>query len=123
MTNIQPFTYRAKARDIVDGDTITVTVDLGFKLRRSIDLRLRGVDTAEIHFVSQESEEYRRGQRHKEFVEEWLPDNGAEEWPLRVRTHKTGKYGRYLAEVVRAADGAVLNDDLLDEFGDAVRYE
>jgi micrococcal nuclease len=116
------YEYQASPGTVVDGDTIEVTVDLGFRIHRKIRLRLTGVDTHEIHGVDHDSEEYRRGKAQKEFVEEWLDDSTDEnlEWPLFVRTEKTGKYGRYLAEIERKFDGAVLNDALVDEFGDVV---
>lgn len=115
------WTYQAQPKRVVDGDTIEVTVDMGFQIRRDITLRLAGVDTAEIHFVDQDTDEYRRGQTHRDFVVDWLPDDG--DWPLLVETEKSGKYGRYLATVTRQADDAVLNDDLIETFGDSVVYD
>lgn len=112
------YEYRARAVDVVDGDTIDVIVDLGFHITREIRLRLKRVDTHETYGVDHDSDEYRRGARETEFVEDWLPDGDEGDWPLVVRTNKRGKYGRYLAEVERRPDGAVLNDDLLETFDD-----
>lgn len=116
------YEYQASPRHVVDGDTIDVTVDLGFRIHREIRLRLTGIDTHEISGVDSDSEEYRRGITEKEFVEAWLEAGTSEnfDWPLRIQTDKTGKYGRYLAEVERKSDGAVLNEDLVNEFGDVV---
>lgn len=118
------YEYQASLLSVVDGDTIDVTVDLGFRIHREIRLRLEGVDTHETYGVSKDSEEYRKGTEEAAFVEAWFDDaeTGAFEWPVRVRTEKTGKFGRYIAEVERKSDGAVLNSDLVERFGEAVRY-
>jgi len=119
------WTFPARPVNVLDGDTIEVTVDLGFHIRRDVTLRLAKVDTAEIHFVSHDSEEYRRGQAHAEFVEGWLDEAQVShdgDWPLRVYTAERGKYGRYLAWVRRPSDSGFLNAVLLEEFGDDVRY-
>lgn len=113
MTDI--WTYRARVVDVIDGDTLDVVVDVGFRMRRTIRLRLAGVDTHETYGVDHDSEEYQRGRRETEYVMDWL-DDATGEWPVVVRTEDTGKYGRYLATVKRQADGAVLNDDLRETF-------
>jgi micrococcal nuclease len=115
---------QASLLSVVDGDTIDVTVDLGFRIHREIRLRLEGVDTHETYGVAKDSEEYRRGTEAKAFVEAWFdaaePDEF--EWPAVVRTEKTGKFGRCIAGVERKADGANLNADLLARFGAEIRY-
>jgi micrococcal nuclease len=109
--------YRARCVEVVDGDTVDVEVDVGFKMTRTIRLRLSRVDTHEIHGIEESSEEYRRGIEESQFVRAFLTGRGTEgDWPLIVRTEKKGKYGRYMAEVERRSDGAVLNDVLLDRF-------
>ncbi len=119
--------YRANIERVVDGDTLDLKMDLGFGVTLTGDearVRLRNVDTAEMYGVSRDSEEYAAGQRHKQFVEEWIAQGGEGEWPFFVQTWKDderGKYGRWLAVIVRRSDGAVLNDDLVAEFGDTVR--
>lgn len=41
------YTYYTKIDNVVDGDTVDVFVDLGFKVWRQERMRLVGVDTAE----------------------------------------------------------------------------
>lgn len=41
------FTYRAKVYNIVDGDTIDVEIDLGFKIYTKQRIRLNRIDTPE----------------------------------------------------------------------------
>lgn len=119
--------YRAGVERVVDGDTLDLRIDLGFGVILTGDearVRLRGIDTAEIYGSPTGSEEYTAGQRHKEFVEEWVAQVGDQEWPIFIETKKDderGKYGRWLAVIKRRNDGAVLNDGLVEEFGDTVR--
>lgn len=118
--------YRADVERIVDGDTLDLRIDLGFGVILTGDearIRLRGIDTAEIFGTPKGSPEHTAGQRHKTFVEEWVAAAGDEPWPFLIETTKDderGKYGRWLAEIHRRSDGAVLTDDLVDEFGETV---
>lgn len=119
--------YRAQVERVVDGDTIDLKIDLGFGVFLTGDearVRLRNINTAEIFGVPRGSEEYEAGKRHQEFVKEWVAEAGEEEWPFFVETWKDderGKYGRWLAIIIRRNDEAVLNDDLIEEFGEGVR--
>ena len=118
------YEYSASLLAVVDGDTVDVTVDLGFRIHREIRLRLADIDTHETYGVPKESEEYRKGKVESEFVEAWFEAGETDEfdWPFVVRTEKKGKFGRYLAVVERRTDGAILNDDLFAEFGEEIRY-
>lgn len=119
--------YRADVERVVDGDTLDLRIDLGFGVTLTGDearVRLLDVDTAEIFGSSKGSDEYATGQRQKAFVEEWIDQAGEQTWPVFIETRKDderGKYGRWLAVIHRRNDGAKLNDDLVTEFGDAVR--
>lgn len=119
--------YRADVERVVDGDTLDLRIDLGFGITLTGDearVRLRGVDTAEIYGSRKGSDEYIAGQRHKSFVEEWVDQAESRPWPMFIETRKDderGKYGRWLAVIIRRSDGANLIEDLIDEFGDAVR--
>lgn len=119
--------YRADVDRVVDGDTLDLRIDLGFGVILTGDearVRLRDVNTAEIYGTSKDSEEYAAGQQHKAFVEEWVADGADQEWPFFIETQKDderGKYGRWLAVITRRTDEAVLNDDLVEKFGDTVR--
>lgn len=104
---------------IVDGDTIDVLLDLGHHQYHAHRARLRGVDTAEVWGTSMDSDEFDRGMDHLGFTAEWIgaaqqAHDGA--WPLLVRTHKLGKYGRLVADVTRRSDYEVLQNALIDEY-------
>lgn len=124
---MEPWEYRAAVERVVDGDTLDLRIDLGFGVILTGDearVRLRDIDTAEIFGASKGSDEYAAGKRHKQFVKAWVTEAGDEEWPLLIETTKDderGKYGRWLARIERRRDGAILNEDLVAEFGETVR--
>lgn len=114
----------AEVTDIIDGDTLDLYVDHGFYTFSGIRVRLIGVDTHEIHGVGRHSEEFELGMEEKEFVTDWctkaeFAHDGP--WPFELTTEKqTGKYGRFLALLERKLDGEILNERLVDEFGEEV---
>lgn len=130
------YEYRANVTRVVDGDTLDLTVDLGFKVSVRIRARLYGVDTPETFGVKKESDEYKAGVAAREFVEEWLGmviPAEHENFQHRVLTPPPviirsfdgkplgqGKYGRWLVEVVRldpeAWEGSdnILNEALIN---------
>jgi micrococcal nuclease len=85
------YSYRAKLIRCVDGDTVDFVVDLGFKLFAHVRTRLLGVDTPE------------RG--HHDFtkatvmLENLIMCEQDDEGYVTIKTHKTGKYGRWLVEI------------------------
>lgn len=85
------YEYKAKVIKIVDGDTIDFDIDLGFHMTARIRTRLLGINTPEIR-----GKEREEGLRSKAFVVETL-DKAVD---VRVKTHKTGKYGRWLADIL-----------------------
>jgi endonuclease YncB( thermonuclease family) len=124
------FHYQCEVINIVDGDTFDADIDLGFSLiRHDQRIRLSNINTAEIHFVKKDSDEYRRGIEHKQFVESWLETGregyeGGDGWPFVIATERdgSGSYGRYLAALWRKSDGTSLEHALLDEFGEDILY-
>lgn len=98
------YEYRARVKRIVDGDTVDFEVDLGFKISVTIRTRLLGVDTPERghedwHTATKKCRDLLRAQAEIEFENE--PD---EQWWVIIRTHKTGKYGRWLVEIDGVTD-------------------
>lgn len=106
------YTYRATVLRVYDGDTITVSIDLGFGVRlEKQTIRLRGIDTPEIR-----GEERAAGIQSKRYLAGRI--DGRE---VQLRTHrdKKGKYGRWIADVyVREGDNGVwccVNDELVEQ--------
>ena len=93
------FTYRAYVRHVVDGDTFYALIDLGFGFTTTQKLRLRGLDAPEI--------ETAEGREAKEFLTTLL----TKPLPILIRTVKSDKYDRYLADVW--VDETYVNQELL----------
>ena len=87
---ITMYEYRAVVDRVVDGDTVDVTVDLGFTTYSKQRLRLARIDAPEVR-----GEEKVAGKAASRYLETMLREGDE----VRVRTAKTGKYGRYIAEI------------------------
>ena len=111
------YEYHAKVLRVIDGDTIELEIDLGFGVFKKEKVRLARVDTPEVYGVKKESAEYQIGKLASEYTEHWL---SVANYRVTVKTEKTGKYGRYIAEV-NSSDGRNLSDDLLEN-GHATLY-
>jgi micrococcal nuclease len=113
--------YKAKVERIVDGDTIDVIIDLGFKITTFQRIRLAGINTPETYNVKKDSEEYQKGLAAKQFVEQRVADNKNE---IELETEKvTEKYGRYIATVWFEDSETTLNDELVEKgFARYVKY-
>ena len=72
---------------MVDGDTVWVKVDHGFKFWQPQKIRFRGVDAPELPSDD--------GEVAKAWVEERLAGIGS----VVITTSKVGMYGRYIADV------------------------
>jgi micrococcal nuclease len=92
------FQYAAKVEAVVDGDTIDVAIDLGFKIQYRLRVRLNGIDCPEIHSEL--------GKTVKAYVESALVGKD-----VVLNTYKPDKYGRWLADVILA--GADFNKELI----------
>lgn len=93
------FTYEAYVFQVIDGDTFTAVIDLGFGFTTTQTLRLRGLDAPEI--------ESKEGREAKEFLERKILSGK----PVLIRTVKSDKYDRYLADVFIGDD--YLNQELI----------
>lgn len=82
-------------------------VDLGFHVTHRIRVRLLEIDTPE---MSGWQRDY--GRAAAEAALEWFESDDDQ---LYVETHKTGKYGRWLARIYKEHDGEphYLNDFLI----------
>jgi len=87
-----PYHYRAEVVSVYDADTITVSVDLGFKIKVEQVLRFSRIDAWEV-----QGPERPRGI----VARDWLRGVLTEGTKIFVQTikDKQGKYGRYIAEI------------------------
>lgn len=84
------YQYIAVVDRVVDGDTYDLVIDVGFYIKLTARIRLRGVNTPEVR-----GEEREAGLAAKVFVEARLPPGQR----VLVDTYKVGKFGRYIADV------------------------
>ena len=84
------WTYRAKVVKVVDGDTVDVEIDLGFRVYHKVRLRLAGLNAPEVRGAEREA-----GLLSKYWLKAALDQSNGES--LYVQTKKTGKYGRWIA--------------------------
>lgn len=104
-----PYIYAAQLVRVTDGDTMVLDIDLGFRLRATMPIRLLGVNTPEMSTPE--------GHAARDWAIEWF----AQHPDLHVATAKDPeKYGRWLG-VVQPRSGPSLNEALLTA-GMAVPY-
>jgi len=96
-----PFEYIVKSVDrIVDGDTLHLTADLGFKTFKKFTTRLNGINTPETR--TRDLDEKERGLAAKQFVIDWFDIH--QHFQLIVRVYMQGKYGRWIADIYAVSD-------------------
>jgi micrococcal nuclease len=93
------FFYKAKVLRVVDGDTVDLDIDLGMKCHIHERIRFANFDAPETYGVKKDSEEYQRGQAAKLELMSILPV-GSEVF-VKTFKDKTGKYGRYIAQIFK----------------------
>ena len=93
------YEYKAIVENVVDGDTVDITIDLGFKVNTRQRVRLARIDTPE------------RAQpgyaAARDFVRKVVLNK-----PITLKTEKVSKWGYYLAEIT-LEDGRNLSDTLV----------
>ena len=106
-----------KIDKVLDGDTIDVTIDLGFDLYKKERVRIAGVDTPEKR--TRDLEEQALGIDATNWLKKKLEDTIAGEGDeLSIRTELvggTGKYGRLLGWLYINEDVISLNEQMITE--------
>ena len=108
---------------VLDGDTIDVTIDLGFDLYKKERVRVAGVDTPEKR--TRDLEEKALGIDATNWLKKKLEDTIAGDEELSIRTELVGgmgKYGRLLGWLYVGEDLISLNELMIDE-GYAWEYD
>jgi len=112
-----------KINRVVDGDTIDVTIDLGFDLLKKERVRIAGVDTPEKR--TRDKEEKVLGIDATNWMKEHLEGaiKGGEELIIRTELKGgVGKYGRLLGWLYINDDIVSLNEQMIKE-GYAWEYD
>tara|TARA_Y100001938_G_scaffold148370_1_gene231873 strand:+ start:215 stop:607 length:393 start_codon:yes stop_codon:yes gene_type:complete len=109
----EAFVYQASLERVIDGDTIDVTLDLGFNvLLHKQRVRLAGIDTPESR--TRNLKEKALGLKAKERLQELCNYN------MKIKSLGKGKYGRIIG-IPYNADGIDICKLLIKE-GHAVEY-
>tara|TARA_Y100001968_G_C19139790_1_gene610856 strand:+ start:261 stop:650 length:390 start_codon:yes stop_codon:yes gene_type:complete len=101
---------------VVDGDTIDVTLDLGFSLTKKERVRIAGVDTPEKR--TRDKEEKTLGIDATNWMKEKLTETIKGDEELVIRTELkggVGKYGRLLGWLYIGDDEFSLNEQMITE--------
>jgi micrococcal nuclease len=116
------YTYKAKLEKVVDGDTIDVSIDLGFDVSVKKRVRFAGINAPESR--TRDLEEKAKGLAAKDRVKAIFTENPS----FTLESKELGKYGRVLGELyVNKLDGndqltqISVNQQLIKE-GHAVEY-
>ena len=105
-----------KIDKVLDGDTIDVTIDLGFDLYKKERVRVAGVDTPEKR--TRDLEEKELGIDATNWLKEKLDSTIAGDDELTIRTELVGgvgKYGRLLGWLYVGDSTVSLNEQMIDE--------
>ena len=105
-----------KINKVVDGDTIDVTLDLGFSLTKKERVRIAGVDTPEKR--TRDKEEKILGIDATNWMKEKLTETIKGDEELVIRTELkggVGKYGRLLGWLYVGDDDFSLNEQMITE--------
>ena len=105
-----------KINRVVDGDTIDVTIDLGFDLYKKERVRVAGVDTPEKR--TRNLEEKQLGIDATNWLKDKLEEAIKGDDELTIRTELkggVGKYGRLLGWLYIGDDNVSLNEQMIGE--------
>jgi micrococcal nuclease len=101
-----------EVKNVVDGDTIDVIIDLGFDILFASRVRLAGIDTPESRTT--DKAEKALGLEAKEYLKKYLKDAKS----VVIRTEKmdsSEKYGRILGWVYVNGDSESLNNKMIND--------
>ena len=104
------YTYKAQVVRVIDGDTVILNIDLGFKIFHVMSCRLAGVNAPELN--AKDEAVKLAAVASKEYLMRLLPVGEY----VTIKSEKLDKYGRAVVWF-----GGV-NDAMISE-GHAVKYE
>ena len=111
------YNFRVVSVDkVVDGDTIDVSIDLGFDLIKKERVRIAGIDTPEKR--TRDLEEKALGLDATEWMKKNLEDTIAGDDELTIRTELVGgmgKYGRLLGWLYVGESNVSLNEIMIEQ--------
>ena len=109
------YTYKAKLNRVVDGDTVNLTIDLGFRLSYTSNCRLAGINAPELS-----TDEGKKSKAELSlYLKEWLTQYSMVDHSLDIISTGLDKYGRPI--VVIKLGNININDKMV-EGGYATKY-
>jgi micrococcal nuclease len=101
------YSYRAKLVRVVDGDTVDLKIDLGFKVEIFQRVRLSRINAPELK--SSDPAERVKAKEATDFVSAWFA-----KWThVLIETEKSDLFGRYLGDISSSDRSENLNSALL----------
>ncbi len=104
------YTYKAKVIRVIDGDTVAMEIDLGFKIYHVMSCRLAGVNAPELN--SKDEATKAAAEASKEYLMSMLPVGEI----VTIESKKLDKYGRAVVKID-------YTNEIMIEKGHAVKYE
>ena len=86
------YKYKANVLEVYDGDSITLSISVGFNIYLKEKCRLIGIDCPEIRTKNLQEKEL--GYKARDYLRDLLLDKTVE-----IETTKEGKFGRYLCNL------------------------
>jgi len=111
------YEYSCEVRRVVDGDTIDVTMDLGFNILHKCRVRLFGIDTPESR--TRDLDEKARGKMASAFLKNAI-DSGEHIIIQTKLKDSRGKFGRVLGDIV--VDGININQLMVENYHAAAYF-
>lgn len=99
--------YSCELVKVIDGDTVKVSIDLGFRVYHTTNIRLKGINAPEMNAAG--------GRDAKEFLESIISEK------LTLECYGYDKYGRWIG-IVFNPSGLNLNEEMLAS-GNARKYD
>lgn len=103
------YSYKALVTNVVDGDTVDLSIDLGFNIWHNIRVRLIGIDTPE------------KWHPYGKVVTKFLKQH-IEGKKVKINVTKKDKYGRYLVSIFTLENMTMSVNNLLTSLGMAKSY-
>jgi endonuclease YncB( thermonuclease family) len=94
------YNYMAIVTKVIDGDTVKLTIDYGFRTYGEYNCRLAGINAAELGSG---------GEPARDYLKELLPEHSV----IKIKSKKLDKYGRPIIEI--PYKDTTINQILLDK--------
>lgn len=101
------YNYKALVNRVVDGDTVSLEIDLGFSIYKKSNCRLWGINTPELR--SKDKEEKEKAIMAKDYLTEILPIGLS----VTIKSKNLDKYGRPLIEIF--VNNMNINDEIVSK--------